>query len=140
QAAANMLPDHSKARDVIEGAIEQANSAITEARDAVQGLRLSALASSDLAAAIGTLAEELAARRPGESSPEVRVNVEGTPRDLAPLVRDEVYWTACEALRNAFRHAHARVIEVDLHYDAWQFRLRMRDDGRGVGRAVIEAG
>jgi signal transduction histidine kinase len=58
--------------------------------------------------------------------------VEGKSRELPPLVRDEVYRIASEALRNAFRHASARRIEVEIHYDSRQFRLRVRDDGRGV--------
>jgi signal transduction histidine kinase/ligand-binding sensor domain-containing protein len=140
QAAANMLPAHSEARDALEDTIDRANSAITEARDAVQGLRLSAAANTDLASAIGTLAKELAAVRTGEGVPQLRVDVAGAPRDLAPLVRDEVFWIASEALRNAFRHAQAAWIEVDLYYDAGQFRLRVRDDGRGVSREVIESG
>ena len=37
-----------------------------------------------------------------------------------------------EALRNAFRHADARRIEVEIRYDEGQFRLRVRDDGKGM--------
>jgi signal transduction histidine kinase/ligand-binding sensor domain-containing protein len=141
QAVDNMLPDRpAEAKEKLEAAIDQAAGAITEARDAVQGLRLSAASSTDLAGAIGTVAQELAARQKGERSPQLRVNVEGTPRDLAPLVRDEAYWIACEALRNVFRHANASAIEVALTYDAWRFRLSVRDDGRGVGADVVESG
>jgi hypothetical protein len=43
----------------------------------------------------------------------VSCGVEGTPRDLHPILRDEVYWIAGEAVRNAFNHAHAQVIDVD---------------------------
>ena len=32
----------------------------------------------------------------------------GQPRDLHPILRDEIYKIAAEALRNAFRHAQAR--------------------------------
>jgi signal transduction histidine kinase len=40
-------------------------------------------------------------------------------------------------LRNAFRHARARQIEVEIRYDNEQFRLRVRDDGKGIDQAVI---
>jgi signal transduction histidine kinase len=47
-------------------------------------------------------------------------------------VRDEIYRIAGESLRNAFRHADAKAIEVDLCYDERQLRLRVRDDGKGI--------
>jgi len=58
--------------------------------------------------------------------------VEGTPRTLHPIVRDEIYRIGSEALRNAFRHAEAKQIEVELRYEERQLRLRIRDDGKGI--------
>jgi signal transduction histidine kinase len=52
-------------------------------------------------------------------------------------VRDEIYKIAAEALRNAFRHANARQIEVEIRYDNEQFRLRVRDDGKGIAPIVL---
>lgn len=60
--------------------------------------------------------------------------------DLAPIVRDEVYRIAGEALRNAFRHSDARRIEVSIHYDKRQLRIRVRDDGKGIEAQVLDAG
>jgi signal transduction histidine kinase len=60
------------------------------------------------------------------------VEVEGAPQALRPLVRDEIYRIAGEALRNAFHHARATQIEVDLWYDERRLRLRVRDDGTGI--------
>src|SRR4029077_12381540 len=57
---------------------------------------------------------------------------EGTTRELHPILRDEVYRIAGEALRNAFRHAQAQRIEVEIRYDERQLRLRVRDDGKGI--------
>jgi hypothetical protein len=42
-----------------------------------------------------------------------------------------------EALRNAFRHAQARQIEVALRYDETQFRLRIRDNGKGIDPKIL---
>jgi signal transduction histidine kinase len=64
--------------------------------------------------------------------------VEGTPRDLQPILRDEVYRIAGEALRNAFRHAQARRIEVAIGYGERQFRLRVHDDGKGIDPEVLD--
>ena len=119
------------------GAIEHAAKAITEGRDAVQGLRASTVERNDLALAIKTLGDELATDASAHQPPAFRVAVEGEPRDLHPIFRDEIYKIAAEALRNAFRHAQARQVEVEIRYDNDQFRLRVRDDGKGIDPAVL---
>jgi signal transduction histidine kinase len=43
-------------------------------------------------------------------------------------------------LRNAFRHAHASRIEAEIRYDRSMFRLRIRDDGRGIDSSVLKQG
>ena len=88
--------------------------------------------SNDLALAVSTPGEELTSDGANQNAATVRVAVEGTPRDLHPILRDEVYRVAGEALSNAFRHAHARRIEVEIHYEEKQLRLRVRDDGKGI--------
>jgi signal transduction histidine kinase len=52
-------------------------------------------------------------------------------------LRDEIYRIAAEALRNAFRHAAAGQVEVEIRYDHQQFRMRVRDDGKGIGQAIL---
>jgi signal transduction histidine kinase len=63
--------------------------------------------------------------------------VEGEARNLNPILRDEIYRIAAEALRNAFQHAQARQVEVEICYDDEQFRLRVRDNGKGIDPAVL---
>ncbi len=133
QAACELLPGRpAEARQSLEQAIDQAAQAITEGRDAVQGLRASVVESNDLAMAIRTFGEELAAEQASDGSVVLHVVVEGTPRTLHPIQRDEIYRIACETLRNAFKHASAAQIEVELRYDERQLRLRVRDDGKGI--------
>ncbi len=136
QTVSQMLPEHSDAKEKLDGVIEQAADAITEGRDAVQGLRDSTVQTNDLALAISTLGEELAADS-ANHRPAFRVAVEGESRNLHPILRDETYKIAAEALRNAFRHAGARQVEVEIRYDNEQFRLRVRDDGKGIDSAVL---
>jgi signal transduction histidine kinase len=141
QAATNLLPERpAEARETLESAIEQAAQAITEGRDAVQGLRASTVETNDLAVAIRTLGEELSADETNPNSAEFTVTVEGTARNLHPILRDEVYRIAAEALRNAFRHARAKRIEVELRYDERELRLRVRDDGKGIDPRHLEEG
>ena len=103
-------------------------------------MRASTVESNDLAQAITTLGEQLAAEAGNAASVGLHVAVEGTPRNLRPIVRDEIYRIASEALRNAFRHAEAQRIEVDLRYDERQLRLRIRDDGKGIDAELLESG
>ena len=137
QTVSQLLPEHTEAKEKLDSAIEQAAEAITEGRDAVQGLRASTVQSNDLAQAISTLGEEFAANPSNSRSAAFRVAVEGAARNLHPILRDEIYKIAAEALRNAFRHAQAQRVEVEIRYDDEQFRLRVRDDGIGIDPAVL---
>ena len=137
-AATKLLPGRpEEARTRLESAMDRAEDAITEGRDAVQGLRSSTLLKNDLARAIHALGEELAT---GESNPNgavFHVGVEGTSREFHPISRDEIYRIASEAMRNAFTHAQARQIEVNIQYGERQFRLRVRDDGKGIDEKFV---
>ncbi len=137
QTVFQLLPERPlEAKENLESAIEAAASAITEGRDAVQGLRDSATQSNDLALAISTLGQDLATDSANHRA-EFRVAVEGEARNLHPILRDEIYKITAEALRNAFRHAQAGQVEVEIRYDNEQFRLRVRDDGKGIDPVVL---
>jgi signal transduction histidine kinase/ligand-binding sensor domain-containing protein len=135
QTGINQLPEHpgeartTEARKTLEKAMHQAEHAIIEGREAIQGLRSSVVETNDLALAMRTLGEELAAN---SNSVAFQVHVEGAPRDLHPILRDEVYRITGEGVRNAFRHAEAKQIEVEIHYDDRRLRVRVRDDGKGI--------
>ena len=136
QVVSDLLADGPAKQD-LESVINDAAEAITEGRDAVQDLRSSPVVTDDLDRAISVLGQELAANQTGNGSPLFRVEVEGTPRSLHPLLRDEIYRIAAEALRNAFLHAKARRIESEILYEERQLRLRVRDDGKGLDPAVL---
>src|SRR3974390_3846951 len=118
QTGINLLPEHpaefqtAEAKKALEKAIHQAKNAIVEGREAIQGLRSSVVETNDLALAMRTLGEALAAG----SASAFQVAVEGTPCDLHPILRDEVYRITGEGIRNAFLHAEAQRIEVEIHY------------------------
>ncbi|MGO9433249.1 MAG: histidine kinase, partial [Terracidiphilus sp.] len=140
QIVSELLPDRPvEAKEQVDRSIERAAEAITEGRDAVQGLRASTVQQNNLGRAINTLCEELETDPANHSAPAFRVIVEGEPRDLHPILRDEIYRIAAEALRNAFTHAAARQVEVEIRYDNQQFRLRVRDDGKGIDPEVLLA-
>ncbi len=139
QTVSQLLPDRPiEAKEKLDNAIDQTAEFITEARDEVQGLRDSTVQTNDLALAISTLGQELGTDS-ARHRPAFRVAVEGEARNLHPILRDEIYKIAGEALRNAFRHSQARQIEVEIRYDTEQFRLRVRDDGKGVDPAILSS-
>jgi len=140
QTVSVLLPERPiEAKEKLDSAIEQAAGAITEGRDAVQELRASTVARNDLALAVSTLGEELENDSSNHRPATFRVAVEGQARDLHPILGDEIYKIAAEALRNAFHHAQAKQVEVEIRYDDDQFRLRVRDDGKGMDAAVLSS-
>ena len=74
-----------------------------------------------------------------EGSATFDVRVQGSSRDLHPILRDEVYRIALEALRNAFKHAEAHAIEAEILYRD-SLTVRIRDDGKGIDPAVMKEG
>jgi len=137
QMVSQLLPDRPvEAKEKLDSAIEQTADFVTEARDEVQGLRDSTVQGNDLGLAISTLGQELTTDSASQQ-PAFRVAVEGEARNLHPILRDEIYKIAAEALRNAFRHSQARQIEAEIRYDNEQFRLRVRDDGKGIDPAIL---
>jgi signal transduction histidine kinase len=136
QTAYELLPSRpAEAKESLGSAIDGAAEALTEGRDAVQGLRAFAVEDQDLAHAIKALGEELEGS--GNERILLRADVQGSPRPLRPFARDEIYRIAAEALRNAFRHAEAKQIEVELWYEERLLRLRVRDDGKGIDPEIL---
>jgi ligand-binding sensor domain-containing protein/two-component sensor histidine kinase len=149
QAARNMLPRRTaEAMEALDNALERTEKAIAEGRDAIHDLRSSTEVTNELAHAVTALGKEmsheLASRgsAPGsaQSPAKFHVAVEGPPRDLHPILRDEIYAIAREAVRNAFRHAQAHDIEAQITYNGSSFQLRIRDDGKGIDPAIVAEG
>jgi ligand-binding sensor domain-containing protein/signal transduction histidine kinase len=139
-AVTYLLPDRPEARQAVENVVEQARHAITEGRNAIEGLRSSKHEGFDLEAAISRLGQQLAADQSEAVRPAFHFNVQGATRSLAPIVATELYYIGGEALRNAFKHAQARRIEVEICYHPRQFRLLVRDNGKGIDPEVLQAG
>jgi ligand-binding sensor domain-containing protein/two-component sensor histidine kinase len=135
QAVAERIPASEPARHMIEKALDRADEVLVEGRDRVKNLRLTPRA-KPLPEALADAIKDLTL----DDDIEFSVVVEGELRELSPLVRDEAYWIAHEALVNAVRHARAKRIEVEIAYDSARLRLRFRDDGCGVDPKIIEAG
>ena len=132
----NDLLAEGKAKDQLEQTLQRADQAVMEGRSAVYDLRSPTTITNDLHQALRTLGDELVT----QDSAAFHLVVEGAARDLHPLIRDEIYRIAVEALRNAFGHARAHHIETEIASGGRALLLRIRDDGVGIPSKILEQG
>jgi len=135
-AVTTHLRHDEQAYDILEKALDQADRVLAEGRDRIKHLRGTTEASAVLPAAFQRVVEET----PHGGDVAFKAVVEGSVRELHPLIREESYCIGREALVNALTHSEGRHVEVEITYDPRQFRLRVRDDGRGIDPAIIEEG
>jgi signal transduction histidine kinase/ligand-binding sensor domain-containing protein len=135
QAAANRFPAARPAREALDRALRSADAALVEGRNRVRELRVENT-HSDLVETWVALAAELG----GSGRTQFALTVEGKPRDLYPLVHEELQRLGEEALRNAFQHANASQISATLTYRNSQLLFHVRDDGIGMPREIAARG
>jgi signal transduction histidine kinase len=142
QAARNMLPRRpEEAIQALDGALERTEQAIAEGRGAIQDLRSEPSPHGDLEHLLTAIGLELKVSQDADvDSASFSVRVEGERQVLSPILQDEIYRIARELLRNAFQHARACQIEAEIRYDGGLFRLRIRDDGKGIDPKVLQEG
>jgi signal transduction histidine kinase/ligand-binding sensor domain-containing protein len=134
--AVDNLPADSAAKPLLSRILQLMGRVIEDGRNAVRGLRSSDVSSRDLEQAFSRIQQELAIHQ----QMGFRVIVEGRPKPLHPIIRDEVYRIGREALVNAFRHSRAKSIEVEVEYAASHLRIFVRDDGCGIDPQVVRSG
>jgi signal transduction histidine kinase len=134
--AVDRLPADSPAKLSLSRVLELMGQVIDEGRNAVRGLRSSENSSPELEKAFSRIQHELGI----DDEVPFRIIVDGEPQPLHPVLRDEVYRIGREALVNAFRHARASTVEVELEYSTNQFRILVRDNGCGIDPHVLQSG
>ncbi len=133
--ANEQLPTDSPAKPAVARVINLMGQVVEEGRDAVRGLR-STTNSNDLEEAFSQIGRELAV----DDVKDYRVIVEGTRRELHPVIRDEAYRIGREALSNAFRHSQGNKIELEIEYTRKHLRILVRDNGVGIDQNVLRSG
>jgi signal transduction histidine kinase len=64
----------------------------------------------------------------------------GPTKPLNTLAQDEIERIGTEALINAFRHANANRIDIEIKFSEEWFTLTIRDDGLGIDDKLLSQG
>jgi signal transduction histidine kinase len=134
--ASKLSRSGERVHEALDEALARADSVVAEGRDRIQDLRVQVDANADLATSLAAVGEELSKDGDGK----FRAVVEGRVRAVAPNVVREACRIGREAMLNAFRHAQADSIEVQIVYSEEDFRLLVRDDGLGIDEKTLEGG
>jgi signal transduction histidine kinase len=136
QTAAERIPQDDPTRQMLEEALKQSDEVLAEGRERLLELRVLSAEANELPQALAAVGLELRRDHPAEFS----VVVNGNPRELHPMVREELYRIGREAIANCFQHANAERCETEINYDPSQLRIGIRDNGCGVEETTLEAG
>jgi signal transduction histidine kinase len=136
QAVIGTLPKDGHAYQLMEKALDRGDDVLLEGRERVRELRAEGVTGQDLPDALTSWGEELAQGYTAGFS----IEIVGSPRILNPIVCNEAYRIAQEALSNAFQHSHGTKIEAELTYAGDHVSLRVRDDGKGIREDLLSSG
>jgi signal transduction histidine kinase/ligand-binding sensor domain-containing protein len=127
--------DQNRMRQALEKLSRWLGQAVDEGRAASHSLRVTTTEKNHLSEALRRATED----HQLPASMTVAFSVVGDPKDLHPIVRDEVYRIGYEAIRNAAAHSRASRLEIDLRY-ANDLSLRIKDNGLGIDPSLPELG
>lgn len=136
QLALEQMPPALPARAAMERGIGYIEQALIEGRDEVRGLR-SPLRDDET---LGQSLERFGLRLAAGLSASFRLEQKGAPYVLPVITTDEVFAIGREAICNAFRHAQATAIVVQLEYAPARLTLLVRDNGRGIAADTLAQG
>jgi PAS domain S-box-containing protein len=137
EAAARLLTSgqEATAAEYLRDARDTAQEALREMRLMIYQLRPPILEKGGLAVALQVRLDAVE-RRGGI---QAELHIEGQDR-LPPSIQVELHQIAQEALNNALKHAHARQVQVRLHFGQATTCLEIQDDGVGFEPAQVRAG
>jgi ligand-binding sensor domain-containing protein/signal transduction histidine kinase len=134
--ANDRLATDSPAKPIVERVLQLMRQVSEEGRNTIRSLRSSHRGAPDIERALSLIGQEFI----DEKHVDFRVVAQGLPRPLHPFIRDEAYRISREAVTNAFRHANASRIEVEVDYSPRDMRILVRDNGCGIDSQVVDTG
>jgi signal transduction histidine kinase len=124
--AGKHLENQPETRDILRVVRNMAEFSRAEVQHAVWDMQSPLLENADLATAIKHVANQIS-----HGSPEVAIEVIGSPRPLPSSHEHHLLRIAQESINNAIRHAQARKVRVTLDYTGDSLKLVIADDGVG---------
>ena len=128
QGVSHRLPQASPERAAIETILDQADEVLADGRHQILALRMPVVYGDNLSQAFAAIGQSL---QENFNTP-FRMVVTARPAPLNGDRGEQIYSIVREALYNAFQHAQAGHIELELVYGCEFFSLYVRDDGRGM--------
>jgi signal transduction histidine kinase/ligand-binding sensor domain-containing protein len=132
----DQTPQDSPTKPMLRRVLELMAHVTEEGRNALRGLRTQESHNLSLETSLSRVRQEFA----NDENANYRVKSQVGTRPLRPMIRDEVYRIGREAIVNAFLHAQAGNIEVEVEYTNRFFRVLVRDDGRGIDPRMLDTG
>lgn len=128
-------PDHP-VRKSFEEALRQSDQVMLEGRGVLSRLRTKQMKPETLTDSYAAIGQGFRSLWPAQFN----LMLSGQRRDLDAVVQEELEKTGREALFNAYRHARASRIEVEIHFGIFELTVRFRDDGVGIDPSILREG
>lgn len=134
--AASQLDRLHPTRQMLESTLKASDRVMTEGRELVLDIRTSSIDTKELRQAFASAGVEFQDFYPSR----FEINVTGRTKRLQLESSEEIYRLGREALSNAFRHARADSITVDLDFGQESLRICVRDNGVGIDPQFVAEG
>src|SRR5215472_13282978 len=128
--------DSEHAAGHVRRARELARDSLGEARRSVHALRPQVLEKAPFADALQAIVKNTAAG----TALRTEFRITGQPRELSPVVEENLLHIGQEALTNALKHAHASKFDAQLSFDSDAVSLELDDNGDGFDVDGINGG
>ena len=99
---------------------------------APQKLRLVEIAVTSLEQALADFGNEFL-----PPATRLRILIIGHPRALDTAIQEQIQLIARDAMSNAFRHANATIVEVEIEYLSNSLHVSVRDNGSGIDEKAL---
>jgi signal transduction histidine kinase/ligand-binding sensor domain-containing protein len=130
------LPGGDAARGALDTIMDEAEELVNESRHQILAIRRADRYGDRLDQALAEAGELL---QENFDTP-FRLQVAGRPEAIDNQIAEEIYHIVREAMLNAYKHAQAATVTLDIDFGRKALTLRVRDDGKGIDAEVRRNG
>ncbi|QBE66382.1 ATP-binding protein [Pseudoduganella lutea] len=133
QGVAKRLPPECDTRRLIAPILDQAGEVMDQGRQELLNLRSVSDQGNDLATSLSEFGRSLAE----DLGPKFELIVTGIEKPVNATASHDIYGIGREALFNAYRHAEAENVSIEIIHGNHHFAMVIRDDGVGIPADVL---